>query len=157
MGAKYSNKDQKKYKSTVEEPMAVYDAGISNAFAAQDRYGLIKKSKEGVSTDVFYRFATRTNLAEKQLASFINMSPRTVSNYRDHEKTMDAHYGEHLLKLIGLFEAGKEYLGSYEEFKNWLERPFWGSEERTKDFLNTSTGVDLVMERLERMAQGYPL
>ena len=95
-------------------------------------------------------------MSEKLLASVLNLSPRTISNYRDQNKDLDANYSEHLLKLIALFEKGKEYLGTIDEFNSWLEKPFWNSEEKPSDFLNTSGGVDLLIDRLERMAQGYP-
>lgn len=143
----------------VAEPAAAYNVGSSSLgwLAFNDDYSLVKKSREGINPKVFYSFAENAKISEKALASIINLSPRTISNYREQNKLMEANYSEHLLKLIALFAKGKEYLGSTEEFKKWLEKPFWNSEDKPVDFLNTSGGVDLITDRLERMAQGYPL
>ena len=153
--AKYNK--QKGEKSIVSEPSFAYNSASLQRFVFADDYSLIKKSKEGVNTNIFYLFSENHKIPEKTLASMINLSPRTISNYREQQKAMEANYSEHLLKLIALFEKGKEYLGSTEEFKQWLEKPFWDTDEKPEEFLNTPGGVDLMMDRLERMAQGYPL
>lgn len=153
-------KTYKKAKSEevqVSEPAFAYSAPQLGKFVFSDDYSLVKKSREGINTNVFYLFADKAKIPEKTLASIINLSPRTISNYRDQDKTMEANYSEHLLKLIALFEKGREYLGSTDQFKQWLEKPFWDADEKPADFLNTSGGVDLLMDRLERMAQGYPI
>ena len=96
-------------------------------------------------------------MPEKTLASMINLSPRTISNYRDQEKELDPIYSEHLLKLINLYNFGKEIFGSLEEFNLWMERPFWSSQEKPIDFVSTSGGVDLIYQEVEKLAQGYPV
>ena len=155
MGKKY-NKNTAQESKVSEAAYAYSRAGLGK-FVYFDDYSLVKKSREGINTNVFYLFSENAKIPEKTLAAIINLSPRTISNYRNQDKMMEAHYSEHLLKLIALFEKGKEYLGTTEEFKIWLEKPFWNSEEKPSDYLNTSGGVDLLMDRLERMAQGYPL
>lgn len=151
----YSNQKQKKT-SSVSEPALVYGDTSYRNFVIQNDYSLVKKAKEGLDTDVFYSFAESIKMPEKILASVINLSPRTISNYRDSNKSLEPNHSEHLLKLISLFEKGREYLGNIDQFNDWLEKPFWNSEEKPSDFLNTSGGVDLLIDRLERMAQGYP-
>ncbi|HMR19215.1 MAG TPA: hypothetical protein PKA53_07935 [Sphingobacterium sp.] len=123
----------------------------------RDDYTLVKKAKEGVNTNVFYSLADAINMPEKTLASIINLSPRTISNYRDQNKHLDANYSEHLLKLINLYQFGKEIFGDFGEFDLWLKRPFWDSEDRPIDFISTSGGVDLVYEEIEKLAFGYPV
>ena len=153
----YNKKNQTDKKNTsVSEPAVAYANTSYRHFVIQNDYSLVKKAKAGINTNVFYTFAESIKMPEKLLASVLNLSPRTISNYRDQNKDLDANYSEHLLKLIALFEKGKEYLGTIDEFNNWLEKPFWNSEEKPSDFLNTSGGVDLLIDRLERMAQGYP-
>ena len=154
---------KKKYSSTtdldqVSEPAAVYskpDSFSSHIF--KDNYSLIKKANEGVKTEVFYTLAEKINMPEKILASIINLSPRTISNYRDQEKDLDPNYSEHLLKIVKLYKLGIDIFGNVKEFSAWMERPFYNSDEKPLDFLNTSGGVDLIAEEIEKLAQGYPL
>ena len=154
----YKQKDNPK-KSKIEEPMAAYSTrpSVFNRFSIQDDYKLLKKAREGVKTEVFYSLADAIKMPEKTLASMINLSPRTISNYRDQEKELDPIYSEHLLKLVNLYNFGKEIFGSLEEFNLWMERPFWSSQEKPIDFVSTSGGVDLIYQEVEKLAQGYPV
>ena len=152
----YSNKNTDK-KTIVSEPAVAYGNNSYINFVIQNDYSLVKKAKSGIDTNVFYTFAESINLPEKVVAAMINLSPRTISNYRDANKNLEAHHSEHLLKLISLFEKGKQYLGNINEFNRWLKIPIWNSDETPFEFLNTSGGVDLMIVRLERMAQGYPV
>jgi len=146
-------------KSKVEEPMATYAVGSSifNRFSIQDDYKLLKKAREGLKTDVFYSLADAIKMPEKTLASVINLSPRTISNYREQKKDLDPIYSEHLLKLINLYRFGKDIFGTLDEFTLWMNRPFWNSEDKPIDFISTSGGVDLIYEEVEKLAQGYPV
>jgi len=126
-------------------------------FPSMDDYSLIKKAQRGLKTEVFYSLADAISMPEKRLASIINLSPRTISNYRDQQKHLDANYSEHLLKLINLYQLGKEIFGSLEDFDHWLNRPFWGSEDKPMDFISTPGGVDLIHEEIGKLAQGYPI
>lgn len=152
------NSNQKTGKKTiVSEPAVVYRSSRLSSFVIKDDYSLIKKARHGVDTHVFYSLAEIIKMPEKTLASVINLSPRTISNYREQNKDLDPNYSEHLLKLINLYNLGEEIFGSLEEFTLWLARPFWNSEEKPIDLINTSGGVDLVAEEIEKLAQGYPL
>ncbi len=150
----------KKYKtnvSGVSEPTTGYGRPVFRNFVVKDAYALVKKAREGVRTEVFYSLADAIKMPEKTLASVINLSPRTISNYREQKKNLDPTYSEHLLKLINLYRSGEELLGSLEEFSLWMNRPFWNSEEKPIDLITTSGGVDLVQEEIEKLAQGYPV
>src|SRR5690606_11883121 len=146
------------------EVSAVSEAALSYSsypslrkLAIKNDYTLLKKAREGVDTTVFYSLADAINMPEKTLASIINLSPRTISNYRDQQKHLDANYSEHLLKLINLYQYGAEIFGSFEEFDLWLHRPFWDSDETPIDFITTPGGVDLVYQEIEKLALGYPV
>lgn len=153
---KTKSNQKSKEMASVSEPAVAYVKTSYRNFVIQNDYSLVKKARLGIDTNVFYTFAESIKMPEKILASVLNLSPRTISNYRDSDKSLEPNHSEHLLKLITLFEKGKEYLGNIDEFNDWLEKPFWNSEEKPSDFLNTSGGVDLIADRLERMAQGYP-
>lgn len=154
-----NNKKGNSKSNKVEEPIAIYGspASVFNRFAIKDDYKLLKKAREGLKTDVFYSLADAIKMPEKALASVINLSPRTISNYRDQKKGLDPIYSEHLLKLINLYSFGKEIFGSLEEFTLWMNRPFWNSNDKPIDFISTSGGVDLIYEEIEKLAQGYPI
>ncbi|MEO6818923.1 MAG: antitoxin Xre-like helix-turn-helix domain-containing protein [Ginsengibacter sp.] len=113
-------------------------------------------ARKGLGTKIFYDFAETIKMPERNLASIINLSSRTISNYKAQRKKLEPIYSEHLLKLIALFEKGEEIFGNIDEFNYWLRKPFSQSEEKPIDWLLTSGGVDLVNEEIDQLAQGYP-
>jgi len=120
-------------------------------------FAIVISARKGLPTKVFYDFAEAIKMPEKNLASIINLSSRTISNYKESQKKLEPIYGEHLLKLIALFEKGEQIFGSIDEFNYWLQKPFWNSAEKPLDWLTTIGGVDFLNEELEKMAQGYPV
>ena len=119
-------------------------------------YAIIVLARKGVHTRVFYDFAEAIKMPEKTLAIMINLSSRTISNYNASDKRLDAPYGEHLLKLIALYEKGEILFGNVSEFNYWLAKPSWNSAEKPLSWLSTSGGVSFVSEELDRLAEGYP-
>ena len=112
-------------------------------------------ARKGVLPTVFYHFAKTSQLAEKDLARLINLSARTISNYQERQKPLARVESEHLLKLIALYKKGEALFGSVAEFNQWLRKPFWNRDDRPIDWLDTPSGVDLIMSELDRVAHGY--
>lgn len=125
--------------------------------ATDDNRAIVRSARKGLKPEIFYEFAGTINMPEKNLAEMINLSSRTISNYKLKGKNIDPVYAEHLLKLIALFEKGEEIFGNIDEFNYWLNKPFWNSKEKPMDWLITSGGVDLVMEEINKLAEGYPV
>jgi putative toxin-antitoxin system antitoxin component (TIGR02293 family) len=121
-----------------------------------NNYSIVVSARKGLKTKIFYDFADVIKMPEKNLASIINLSSRTISNYKEKRKSLEPLYSEHLLKLIALFEKGEEIFGNIDEFNYWLNKPFWNSERKPMDWLITQGGVDLIMEEIDKLAQGYP-
>ena len=118
---------------------------------------IVLTARKGLKAKVFYDFAETINMPEKNLAAVINISARTIGNYKNEEKLLDPIYSEHLLKLIRLYEKGEELFGNVNEFNYWLKKPFWNKKITPNDLINTTGGVDLILEELDKLAQGYPI
>lgn len=118
---------------------------------------IVLSARKGLKPKVFYDLAEAIKMPEKILAGLINLSARTISNYKAQQKVLEPVYSEHLLKLIALFEKGEMIFGNIDEFNYWLKKPFWKSKETPLDLLVTPGGVDLVIEELDKLAQGYPV
>ncbi len=81
------------------------DLGIVN------NHAIVISARKGLKAKVFYDFADTIKMPEKNLAFIINLSARTISNYKEKRKNLEPIYSEHLLKLIALFEKGEEIFG----------------------------------------------
>jgi putative toxin-antitoxin system antitoxin component (TIGR02293 family) len=121
-----------------------------------NNHSIVFSARKGLKTKIFYDFADTIKMPEKNLAFIINLSARTISNYKIKRKNLEPLYSEHLLKIIALFKKGEEIFGTIDEFSYWLNKPFWDSKQKPIDWIVTSGGVDLVMEEIDKLAQGYP-
>lgn len=127
------------------------------SFDLSNLNAIVSAARKGIKTKVFYDFAETINMPETRLAAVINISSRTISNYKNEEKLLEPMYSEHLLKLIQLFEKGEELFGSVDEFNYWLKKSFLNKKITHGELINTVGGVDLISEELEKLAQGYPI
>ena len=133
---------------------------IRNKFKDLDivsNYSIVFSARKGVKAKIFYDFADTIKMPEKNLAFIINLSARTISNYKIKRKNLEPLYSEHLLKIIALFKRGEEIFGTIDEFSYWLNKPFWNEKQKPIDWIVTSGGVDLVLDEIDKLAQGYPV
>lgn len=131
---------------------------ILNRFSNLDissSFNLVLLARKGVNVKVFYDFADYIKMPEKNLASLLNVSARTVSNYKEQQKKLEPAQSEHLLKLIALFAKGEEIFSNVDEFNYWLQKPLWNAKEKPLGWLSTPGGIDLVMEELDRLTHAY--
>jgi len=138
----------------------ISDLSIHARFSKLDLkspFDLVSSARKGIQPKVFSDFATSINMPEKSLALLLNLSSRTVANYKEQQKRLDPVQSEHLLKLIVLFAKGEEFFGNVNEFSYWLQKPFWNAKEKPMDWLVTPGGVDLVTDELDRLANAYPV
>ena len=126
-------------------------------FDVSNLHAIVSIAQKGIKPKVFYDFSEAIKVPIKILASVLNLSARTISNYDQQEKLLDPIYSEHLLKLISLYEKGENLFGNIDEFNYWLKKPLWNKKTVPFDLIATSGGVDLVIEQLNQLAQGYPL
>ena len=122
-----------------------------------NRHSLVFTARKGIKPKVFFDLAGAIKMSESKLATILNLSSRTINNYKARQQNLDPLYSEHLLKLIALFELGENVFGNVNEFMYWLEKPFWNILEKPIDWMNTPGGVDLLTDELNRLAQGYPV
>jgi putative toxin-antitoxin system antitoxin component (TIGR02293 family) len=143
-------------KTTLNMPALSLNEKFTNLDLASN-FSIVASARKGLPPEVFYDFADAIRMPEKNLAALINLSSRTISNYKESQKKLDPIYSEHLLKLIVLFGKGEKIFGNVDEFHYWLHKPFWNSNEKPSDWLGTGGGVDFLAEELDKLAQGYPV
>ncbi len=121
----------------------------------QDEMSIISTANQGIGINYFDKLLERTGIQKGLLASLVGVDPRTVDNYRKNDKKFDTLEGELLLLLGRLFNYGEEVFEDMNDFKLWLQMKSRGlGNKKPIDFLNTSTGVDLVYDELKRIEFG---
>ncbi len=121
----------------------------------QETYQLVEKAQEGVRPELFFVLARITQFGIEAIENLLNISARTVRNYQQEKRTLAPLKGELLLKLMRLFKRGEEVFGSLTAFRAWVAKPAYGLAGATPfSKLNTSEGVNMVMDEVERIAFG---
>ena len=122
----------------------------------EDYLEVVYQVDKGVSIRKFDMLLEKSGLQKQVLAGLLGLDPRTIDNYRKQNKKFGALEGELLIKLDNLFEFSGSIFQSMDDFRQYLEAPAYAFDQRKPiDFLNTCSGVDLVMQALQRIAHGY--
>jgi len=108
------------------------------------------------SSEIFSSLLESTDLSINFLAENVfEMTPKTLSKYKNENVKMTSLISEQALKLKSLFELGIEVFGSKAEFSEWLKDQNIGlGYKKPAELLNTSTGIDLIYEELKRIEFG---
>jgi uncharacterized protein (DUF2384 family) len=100
-------------------------------------------------------FKMNTSLKDEVISDWLNISVKTLRNYRNPANKIKDNIKEQLLLLLSLFEHGKEVFGTKESFNEWLnEKNFFFNGEAPVNYLNTVAGIRFVESRLTAMEFG---
>ncbi len=119
-------------------------------------FQVVYQVDKGVHIRQFDLLLQKSGFQKQILAGLLGLDPRTIDNYRKQGKKFGALEGELLLKLDILFDFAGSIFESMDDFRQYLDSPVFAfDQKKPMAFLNTSTGVDLVMQALQRIAHGY--
>ena len=138
-------------------PKAAAGAGEWQHFEAltADSFALVMAAREGVLARLAFEVADRLELHLNQMADLLHTTTKTLQTYRQTKKKLSPAHSEQTLKLLALQQKGEEVFGSSTALRAWLSKPSYGLGGQTPlALLETSGGIDLVMEELERIAYG---
>jgi putative toxin-antitoxin system antitoxin component (TIGR02293 family) len=94
-------------------------------------------------------------LSAKELAGVLDITPRTFSRWKGKPDAMSEQQADRMLILAGIFELGREVLGSEEEVKKWIREPIFALDGRIPlDLLKTESGRRKVESALHQIEHG---
>lgn len=96
-----------------------------------------------------------TDYNDEVIAQWLNLSVKTLREYRKPKIVLKENIKEHVLLLLALIKHGIEVFGSSEGLENWLDNEnFFFDNEKPESFLNTITGIRFVDDRLTAIEYG---
>ena len=115
-----------------------------------------KLSMNSNSSVVLGKIITVSGLPLAFLAEKVfEVTPKTLTKYRDHNTKLPALLMEHSLKFLEMYKSGLELFGSKDKFNAWLTKPGIGlGFETPVDIMNTYRGVERIFEELKRIEYG---
>jgi putative toxin-antitoxin system antitoxin component (TIGR02293 family) len=122
------------------------------------RMWLVEEAAAGISATTINDLIGFTSLSKEFFAGILNISTKTLSRYLVQRKKLNPANSEILLKMKQVYVKGRELFMTPDAFEAYVETPSPGLQNRIpKELMQTSTGIDLVMEELIRIEYGYPV
>ena len=101
------------------------------------------------------RLKKRSANTDDVIAAWLNISVRTLRNYRKPENQIKDNIKEHALLLMSLFVHGIDVFGDAEKFNEWLgAENFFLDGQSPSSLLRTVSGIRFVNDRLQAMEYG---
>jgi putative toxin-antitoxin system antitoxin component (TIGR02293 family) len=128
---------------------------LSYPIETDDSNMIVSEAVTGVYASSFFDFAEASGHPKEKLADILNISVKTLMRYKTSKSKMNPQNSEHLIKLFALYRKGINVLGSIASFNNWLQKPAFGLGGIIPfSYLNTISGIDIIIEELSRIEHG---
>ena len=103
----------------------------------------------------FNDMITVANYDKDFAADLLDVSYKTITRYQKENKKLSPLQSEFILKTIVLYNKGEKVFGTNESFTRWLNKPAFAFGNRLpKMFITTVTGINYILEELNRIAHG---
>jgi len=116
---------------------------------------LVNIVRDGVAFPYFTKLSTRLHLSFEEWSSYLHLSERTIQRYKKEEKTFDPIYSERIIQIELLYKRGAEVFGDESNFNTWMESNIVAlGNIKPKELLDTSFGINALMDELTRIEHG---
>ncbi len=121
---------------------------------AEGKFDFIDMIRKGVSRKSLDHLMDITGITASEMASIMHTSDRTLRRYTA-SKLLNPEQSERVIEIARLYSRGEEVFGSLDAFKQWIESNVIAlGNKKPKDFLDTSFGIEMLMEELGRIEHG---
>jgi putative toxin-antitoxin system antitoxin component (TIGR02293 family) len=112
-------------------------------------------ARTGIEKARLLSIASEAGLTLKELSSYLRISTRSIQG-KELSQLIAPGPSERALYIAKLFKSGRVTFGSEEKFHNWLnsENVVMGGE-KPASYLDTFSGIQLVMDELNAVEYGF--
>ena len=95
-----------------------------------------------------------TGINAAEMAGIVRTSDRTLRRYSANQK-LNAEQSERVIELAKVYSRGEEVFGSIDAFREWMNGAVLAlGNKKPKEFLDTSLGIEMLMDELGRIEHG---
>lgn len=129
-------------------------ASIAPFNAVENESDFIYCIREGVPKKALDNLIHVTGISNTDMSQIIGTSDRTLRRYTSKQK-LNPGQSERVIELAKVYSRGEEVFGSMESFKEWMNSTVLAlGNKKPKEFLDTSLGIDMLMDELGRIEHG---
>ena len=112
-------------------------------------------AREGIKKSMLLSIARESGLTLKELSSYLRISTRSIQE-KESTQLIAPGPSERALYIAKLFKSGIDIFGNQDKFHNWLnsENAAMGGEKPVS-YLDTFSGIQLVMDELNAIEYGF--
>src|SRR6266487_585196 len=149
-----SNKELKQ-ESYIKRSLALMGMEAVKPFSEVENVSdFISCIREGVPKQALDNLINITGITINEISNIIRTSDRTLRRYTPKQK-LNAEQSERVIELAKLYSRGEEVFGSLDAFKEWMDSTVMAlGNKEPKEFLDTSLGIEMLMNELGRIEQG---
>ena len=120
-----------------------------------DKMLIIGAIREGIPYSIFASLQYLSPLSTTVWAKILYLSPKSLSRYRQLQKSFKPAQSERIIELAEVLYHGARIFGDDAKFKVWLNTPSYPlGNSKPIDLLEDSYGKDLVMGELTNIEYG---
>lgn len=110
--------------------------------------------REGVPKKALDNLIEVTGITTLEMADIVRTSDRTLRRYTAKQK-LNAEQSERVIELAKVYSRGEEVFGTLDAFKEWMNSTVMAlGNKKPKEFLDTSMGIEMLMDELGRIEHG---
>lgn len=145
----------KKEKNFVKRSLALMGlASVAPFNTIENVSDFIQCIREGVPKIALDNLVVATGISTLEMAEIVRTSDRTLRRYSPKQK-LNAEQSERVIELAKIYSRGEEVFGTLDAFKEWMNSSVMAlGNKRPKEFLDTSMGIEMLMDELGRIEHG---
>ena len=152
----------------VNEPLSAYNTnttagrtigmmgmnGKKEFEAIKNENDFINVIRTGIPKQAMTYLMTIADLSLLEMASITHTSDRTLRRYKPNQK-LSQEQSERMIELARLYSRGEEVFGTIASFRQWMDTILLSfGNKKPKDFLDTSLGINMLLNELGRIEHG---
>ena len=129
-------------------------ASVLAGTLVREEEDFIQLIKKGIPRKSLDHLMSITGLTAAEMAALMHTSDRTLRRYKP-STLLNSVQSERVIEIARLYSRGEEVFGNSDDFKIWMNTKLASLGNRIpKEFLDTSMGIEILLDTLGRIEQG---
>jgi putative toxin-antitoxin system antitoxin component (TIGR02293 family) len=141
--------------SHIKRSLSLLGTNFTQPFSSvKNNSDFIACIRKGIPRKALNELMAYTGITINEITNILHISDRTLRRYTPQQKLNESQT-ERLIEIAKLYSRGEEILGSLDAFKEWMNSTVMAlGNKMPKTFLDTSIGINMLMNELGCIEQG---